>query len=102
MTLCLASRPTHPAVVHQSAAGLLAIREDNWKLILDPAGAQLHDLAADPGETANLATRHPEIVRRLGDLLQDYSDRGRSTPGPRQRNDVTVDLWQPPPARPAK
>jgi len=45
----------------------VAVRDGQWKLLVnaDGTGAELYDLAADPKETANLATRHPEIARRL-------------------------------------
>ena len=51
---------------------------------------QLYNLDADPGEQDNLATRRPEIVQRLTTLIEDTVARGRSTPGPAQRNDATV------------
>ncbi|MFO0909822.1 MAG: sulfatase-like hydrolase/transferase, partial [Isosphaeraceae bacterium] len=62
-------------------AGRLSLRQGNWKLI--PAGAgparlaftnvesgadakvQLFDLAVDPGETQNLAEKHPERVKAM-------------------------------------
>lgn len=45
----------------------LAVREGNWKLLCeyDGSGPQLYALAADPGETANVAAAHPELTRRL-------------------------------------
>jgi uncharacterized sulfatase len=45
----------------------LAIREGNWKLLVefDGSGAQLFDLAHDDRETANVAEQHPEITSRL-------------------------------------
>jgi hypothetical protein len=42
---------------------------------------QLYHLANDPKETTNLATKHPEIVQRLGRLMRETIERGRSTPG---------------------
>jgi arylsulfatase A-like enzyme len=44
-----------------------AVREGNWKLLVnaDGSGAELYDLAADPKETTNVATQHPEIAERL-------------------------------------
>jgi uncharacterized sulfatase len=44
-----------------------AVRDGNWKLLLDEDGSapQLFDLAADPGETKNLAAAQPTIVERL-------------------------------------
>lgn len=45
----------------------LAMRQDNWKLLLmrDGSNLQLYDLEKDAGESHNLATTHPEIVQRL-------------------------------------
>lgn len=86
--------PLHEAIVMHSDAGAFAIRQGNWKLLLAPgSGAasdqqkgpapgqpavQLYDLASDPGETTNLATSQPRIVRRLTVLLEDYQKRERS------------------------
>jgi arylsulfatase A len=47
--------------------GRQAVREGPWKAVrygLD-APVQLFDLASDPGERTDLASRHPEIVARL-------------------------------------
>jgi hypothetical protein len=49
---------------------------------------QLYDLQSDPGEMRNRQADHPEIVRELISLLEDAVSRGRSTPGPIQKNDV--------------
>jgi arylsulfatase A-like enzyme len=81
-------RPAREATVHQSAQGQLAIRQGQWKLILapeakkstEPAEAELYDLAADPGESKNVAAAHPEVVTRLTALLQKYKRDGRSRP----------------------
>ena len=45
----------------------LAVREGQWKLLCEYDGSkpELYDLAADPGETANLAAQHPAITARL-------------------------------------
>lgn len=45
----------------------LAVRHGRWKLMCeyDGSGAELYDLDADPGETRDLAARHPEEVARL-------------------------------------
>jgi arylsulfatase A-like enzyme len=49
----------------------LSMREENWKLLLmeDGTGAQLYDLAKDPGEKNNLAAQNPKIVERLSRRL---------------------------------
>jgi arylsulfatase A len=48
---------------------------------------QLFNLAKDPGETMNLAAKHPEKVTELAGLLKKQIDAGRTTPGPRLKND---------------
>lgn len=47
----------------------VAVREANWKLLVnaDGSGAELYDLAVDPGETRNLAAQRPAISGRLRD-----------------------------------
>jgi arylsulfatase A-like enzyme len=85
-------RPIREATVHQSAQGLLAIRQGRWKLIQAPAAGpppkkgteptrpELYDLAADPAETKNVHADHPEVVARLAALLEKYRQDGRSRP----------------------
>jgi len=45
----------------------LAAREGEWKFLCEFDGAkpELYHLATDPGETANVAARHPDVVARL-------------------------------------
>ncbi len=53
-----------------------AIRKGNWKLLkiaLLPGKTELFDLAADPGETSNVAEQNPEIVRDLEARLLAYA-----------------------------
>lgn len=49
----------------------LAMREGNWKLLCEYDGSkpQLYDLAADRGETTNLAAEHATIVDRMTQAL---------------------------------
>lgn len=54
---------------------------------------QLFDLEADPAETKNLASSHPEIVTNLTALMQKYIDTGRSTPGAPQKNNGETFLY---------
>jgi len=51
---------------------------------------QLYNLADDIGETKNLASEHPERVKEMRELLEDLINKGRSTPGSPQENDVKV------------
>ncbi len=91
-----------PPVVHHSISGRFAIRDGRWKLCLCAGSGgwskgrgtespQLYDMAADPGETTNLAAANPEIVARLTAALGRIVAGGRSTPGAPQANDVRVD-----------
>jgi arylsulfatase A-like enzyme len=85
--------PLHEAIVMQSDAGAFAIRQGKWKLLLAPGdgrasdigappdgrpAVQLYDLEADPKETTNLQAAHPDVVKRLQDLLATYEREGRS------------------------
>jgi arylsulfatase A-like enzyme len=50
-----------------------AVRRGQWKLVwhaLLPSRVELFDLAADPGETRNLAADHPERVAELQALIE--------------------------------
>lgn len=53
---------------------------------------QLYDMTRDISERHNVQAEHPEIVQRLRKLLQKYIDDGRSTPGPKQPNDLPVPI----------
>ncbi|MGG3280351.1 sulfatase-like hydrolase/transferase [Paenibacillus solani] len=61
--------------------GQLAVREGNWKLVLNgkldferivPDEVHLSDLLMDPGERTNLAEHYPEIVERLSRDVRDW------------------------------
>ena len=106
--------PLREATVHHSGSGAFAIRRGSWVLILAPTGddngargepawfkadrgyephaqpGELYDLAADPGQKRNLYAAEPVKVRELAGLLEKYVADGRSTPGPKQANDVAV------------
>lgn len=106
--------PAREATVHHSCNGKFAIRKGDWVLIDAPSGDDngtrgepqwlkdkrgyaKHD---QPGELFNvhddLAERHnyfaekPELVHELKLLLEKYKADGRSTPGTKQQNDVTI------------
>jgi arylsulfatase A-like enzyme len=55
--------------------GSQAVRAGQWKLVEQPYGTppQLYDLAADIGETKDVASQHPDVAEKLtGYLKQAY------------------------------
>ena len=90
-------KPIREATVHHSGAGVFAIRQGEWKLILDTQGSggwvrpsdkypvtgtpgQLYNMEKDPYEKNNLWDKRPEVVERLTGLLEKYKKQGRSRP----------------------
>jgi arylsulfatase A-like enzyme len=93
-------------VVHHSINGNFAYRSGKWKLLLTQGSGgwtkakkvdtrgQLYDMETDPGEITNLYESHPEVVERLLKQLESDVDRGRSTDGAAQKNDVQIKIWK--------
>lgn len=52
----------------------LAVREANWKLLIneDGSAAQLYDVVKDPAEKQNLAENNPEVVKRLMSMVVNW------------------------------
>lgn len=110
--------PVREYLLQQTISLALSIREGRWKYLdhkgsggnrygadtrlaaytlpdTDPgAPGQLYDLAADPGETTNLYSEQPEVVRRLKRALDEYVASGRSAPrrGHERRPNVVLVL----------
>ncbi|MHC4637876.1 MAG: sulfatase-like hydrolase/transferase [Planctomycetota bacterium] len=102
--------PLREATVHHSINGSFSIRQGKWKLELCPGSGgwsfprprrddmsglppvQLYDLTTDISERTNVQDKHPEVVKKLTNLLQQYVDRGRSTPGIPQQNQGTINI----------
>jgi arylsulfatase A-like enzyme len=79
--------PIREATVHQAPAGL-AIRQGDWKLIALRNGTkELYNLKGDLSETRNLIDSKQGESQRLEKLLKSYIAKGRSTPGPTQKNE---------------
>jgi arylsulfatase A-like enzyme len=90
-----ADKPTRENAVSCAAAGTPGLRKGPWKLVfaVDPqkkTKVQLYNLDDDLGETKNLATEKPELVAEMTALMEQLIAQGRSTPGAKQKNDVTV------------
>ena len=103
---------TRAGVIHHSIPGYFSYRQGKWKLLLSKGSggwssptekemavgsdeAQLYDMEKDPGETNNLYKTQPEIVAQLLKQLESDVQRGRSTAGADQKNDVDkIVLWK--------
>ena len=46
--------------------GKMSICQGSWKLV----GEELYDLSNDPGETADVAAKHPDIYAKLSARIQ--------------------------------
>ena len=99
-------RPVRRYMLQQTPTLAMSIRDGNWKYLdhkgsggnnynrdgdwsmkpyalkdTDPdAPGQLYNLQTDPGETNNLYSKHPEIVKRLKRQLDIFKNSGRSAP----------------------
>lgn len=100
------------AVVHHSINGSFAIRKGKWKLLLcaDSGGwstprpskakskkldlpeVQLYDMSSDVAETSNVADENRAVVEELTAMLMRYVEQGRSTAGPKQKNNGAVEI----------
>lgn len=97
-------------LIHQSIDGSLSIRKGKWKLEMcpgsggwsdpkpgeeDPAAPrfQLYDLSMDIGEKNNIINQYPEKASELKKILKNHIFRGRSTPGPIQKNNGQA-IWE--------
>jgi len=106
--------PLREATVHHSGQGKFAIRRGDWVLILASTGddngkqgepdwfqkdrgyaphteaGELFNLKADPTQKHNLYATETKQVIELMTLMERYVTEGRSTPGPKQKNDVEI------------
>jgi arylsulfatase A len=89
--------PVRAGVVLHSVRGAFGLRHGDWKLIPtrgsggfsapsmveakvgEPAG-QLYNLRTDPRETRNVFDEHPDVVKRLLELLDNATKRHRTRP----------------------
>ncbi len=99
------AEPTHPFVIHHSIHGRFAIRKGDWKFIAatgsggwskggDGKPSQLYHMANDRKESNNLVEEKPEVAAELATLLVTAIANGRTTPGPKQKNDAKIVIWK--------
>lgn len=91
------------SIVHNSIQGYFAIRQGDWKLIMNPGSGgwtfpknekeavglppvQLYNMKESWKENDNLETKYPQKVAELKKLLKETIENGRSTYGTRQAN----------------
>ena len=90
-TVTQGAKSPHDRLFWEYGGGQLAIRRDNWKLVVNgrengqagpgdppdpntPNCLHLADLESDPGERENLAEQNPELKDRLMEELQSWAD----------------------------
>ena len=92
----------------KNGAGNEPLAKEAWRSALDQFGGkpteadllktpfvQLYNLADDPTESHNIAANHAGRVKSMADLLREQVDNGRSTPGPKLKNDKRVRIVDP-------
>ena len=106
------AKSAYKVVVHHSIQGKFSIRKGKWKLEFCPGSGgwsgpkdafakkngmpeiQLYNMELDVEEQNNVYDKHPEIVKELTAELQKVVEKGRSTEGEQQQNDVPVDIFK--------
>ena len=82
-----------PAVIHHAANGRFAVRDGQWKLVMQWKNQpqELYELDIDPTESNDARMSHRDLAARLQRTITDIVRNGRSSPGAAQKNDV--DWW---------
>ena len=63
-------------VLYWEHEGNKAVRREKWKLVTKHPGPwELYDIETDRTELNDLAATHPEVVKELSGLYQDWADR---------------------------
>ena len=65
------AKSPHEAFYYYKGGKLEAARSGKWKLVLKKT-PELYDLDADISEKHNVADEHPEIVKRLTDMMEEF------------------------------
>ncbi len=65
-----------------------SVRTQKWRAVNEGDGWQLYDMRIDPGETNDIAAKHPEVVQRLAKAYRDWLDDVTAVPISRPAIDV--------------
>jgi arylsulfatase A-like enzyme len=68
-----------------------ALSDNQYKLIVEPAGIQLYDLKDDPGEKNNLSRVKPEITAKMSTVLNAWTSSVRKSVAARLQAAVLTD-----------
>lgn len=72
----------HEAFFYYRGTNLEAVRSGQWKLRRVKKATELYDLNADIGEKNNRADQHPEIVKRLTEMMEKFDRRLKASARP--------------------
>ena len=75
------AKSPHRAFFYYRGNNLEAVRSGKWKLCRKK-GTELYDLESDISEKNNLADEHPEIVKRLEDVMAEFDSRLKANARP--------------------
>ncbi len=64
--------PTAHKSFNWKSGRAIAVRQENWKLIITGEKMELYDLPNDPGERRNLVAEHSGIVAHLRQISHEY------------------------------
>ena len=66
------AKSPHEVFFYYRGRNLEAVRSGKWKLRRVKKNTELYDLEADISEKKNLAGEHPEIVKRLAGMMEEF------------------------------
>ncbi len=76
------AKSPHEAFFYYRGTNLEAVRSGKWKLRRNKKKTELYDLEADISEKNNLADEHPEIVKRLADMMEEFDSQLKANARP--------------------
>jgi arylsulfatase A-like enzyme len=83
-------KPLHKVLFFCDGSDQWAVRAGKWKLLSRKGSLQLYDLDIDIGETNNLASKEPDLLKQLKDLYDKWRPQmGEQISRPKKRNKKT-------------